>query len=674
MKTKHALRLAALVFVILHSSFGILHAQVPQIINYQGRIAVGTVNFNGSGAFKFALVNAAGTTTYWSNDGTSTAGSQPTAVVTLTVTKGLYSVLLGDTSLAGMTSAIPASVWSNADVRLRVWFNDGVNGSQLLSPDQRFAPNGYLPDAGVSNAKLANASVTVTPGTGLTGGGAVALGSAITLSANTGTAANQLVALNGSAQLPAVSGINLTNLNGANLTAASVPLAALGTNSVDSAKIVDGSILNADVNSAAGIAYSKLSLTGSLVNADIATGAGIADTKLATITSAGKVANSATTGSNTNTAGTLVLRDGSGNFAAGTITASLAGNATSATSFSGALAGDVTGTQGVTTVATVGGMTAAGVAIGANLANQATNLNTLSQIVRRDASGNFTAGTITASLAGNATSATTATTAGNVSGTVAIANGGTGATSAAGALTALGAASLAANSFTGAQSLNDVDMKLRGPAGTTSGLGWYGTGKTFALLAVDGPVLYGNTNGVLGTMSGGTRAVLNWSSDGRVGIGFPSPGRTLEVNGGVGGIGAYVNVSDARYKTDVDPIGGALEKITRLRGVTFDWRRAEFPDLKFDKGRQIGFIAQELREVLPEVVSENAKGFLSVAYSEVVPVLVEAVKEQQRNVAAKNAEIDALKVEMAKQKSRLDALEATLLKSRPATNNSITRP
>ena len=67
--------LAALLFVILHSSFGILHAQVPQIISYQGRVAVGTVNFDGTGQFKFALVNAAGTTTYWSNDGTGTEGS-----------------------------------------------------------------------------------------------------------------------------------------------------------------------------------------------------------------------------------------------------------------------------------------------------------------------------------------------------------------------------------------------------------------------------------------------------------------------------------------------------------------------------------------------------------------------------------------------------------------------
>ena len=67
-------------------------AQVPQLLNYQGRVAVGTTNFNGSGAFKFALVNTNGTTAYWTNDGTHLDGTEPTAAVTLPVTKGLYSV------------------------------------------------------------------------------------------------------------------------------------------------------------------------------------------------------------------------------------------------------------------------------------------------------------------------------------------------------------------------------------------------------------------------------------------------------------------------------------------------------------------------------------------------------------------------------------------------------
>ncbi len=59
-----------------------------------------------------------------------------------------------------MTSAIPASVWTNPDVRLRVWFNDGSNGSQLLTPDQRLAPTGYLADGAVAGPALATGAVT----------------------------------------------------------------------------------------------------------------------------------------------------------------------------------------------------------------------------------------------------------------------------------------------------------------------------------------------------------------------------------------------------------------------------------------------------------------------------------------------------------------------------------
>jgi hypothetical protein len=142
-------------------------------------------------------------------------------------------------------------------------------------------------------------------------------------------------------------------------------------------------------NNASGLLSSSL-----IVNADVAAGAGIVDTKLATISTAGKVANSATTATSTNTPNTIVLRDGSGNFAAGTITAALNGNATTATTavnFSGSLAGDVTGTQGATVVASVGGQTAANVAAATVLANNGTNLNTPNTLVKRDGTGSFAA-------------------------------------------------------------------------------------------------------------------------------------------------------------------------------------------------------------------------------------------------------------------------------------------
>ena len=149
----HLLLSAVLLFA------GSLPAQVPNLLSHQGRVAVNGTAFAGTGRFKFALVNASGFTTYWSNDGTSAAGSEPAAAVSLTVTNGLYSVLLGDVSLSGMAT-VPAAVFANADLRLRVWFNDGMLGFQQLTPDQRLAPNGYLPDGVITAAKLAPGAVS----------------------------------------------------------------------------------------------------------------------------------------------------------------------------------------------------------------------------------------------------------------------------------------------------------------------------------------------------------------------------------------------------------------------------------------------------------------------------------------------------------------------------------
>lgn len=122
----------------------------------------------------------------------------------------------------------------------------------------------------------------------------------------------------------------------------------------------------------------------------------------------------------TNTPSTLVFRDASGNFAANIITASLSGNATTATTannFSGSLSGDVSGTQGSTVVDTVGGSTAANIHSAELAANAATNVNTASTIVKRDASGNFAAGTITANISGNV-SGSAATFTGSLSGDI----------------------------------------------------------------------------------------------------------------------------------------------------------------------------------------------------------------------------------------------------------------
>lgn len=156
--------LSQFIAAVLLVSISPVLAAPPPIISYQGRVAVGNVNFTGTGQFKFALVNGAGLITYWSNDGTSVAGSQPTSWVTVNVASGLYTLLLGDTGITNMTT-IPAGVFANSDVRVRVWFNDGTHGFQQLPPDSRVASNGYafmastVPDGSITSAKIATGAV-----------------------------------------------------------------------------------------------------------------------------------------------------------------------------------------------------------------------------------------------------------------------------------------------------------------------------------------------------------------------------------------------------------------------------------------------------------------------------------------------------------------------------------
>ena len=148
-------------FAILSTCFFVyISFSVPPVINYAGQVAVDGEAFDGEGLFKFAIVNDSGSITYWSNDGNSTAGSEPTASVSVSVSGGLYSVLLGNSAIQGMYEIDTAVFQQNGDAKLRVWFNDGVNGFQQLTPDRPFASVPYAISAGnASYAEIAPGSI-----------------------------------------------------------------------------------------------------------------------------------------------------------------------------------------------------------------------------------------------------------------------------------------------------------------------------------------------------------------------------------------------------------------------------------------------------------------------------------------------------------------------------------
>ncbi|HYE32572.1 MAG TPA: tail fiber domain-containing protein [Methylomirabilota bacterium] len=236
----------------------------------------------------------------------------------------------------------------------------------------------------------------------------------------------------------------------------------------------------------------------------------------------------------------------------------------------------------------------------------------------------------------------------------------------------------------GAQYLGDHNIYLRGSPDRNHGLGYNSD--------ADGPALYGYSGGVLKTTINADKEVMRWTSDGRIGIGTSSPGKALHVksgqdtqlklekngvsraweigtdfNGNLGfasivgatygkssyisyGDGQYYVNSDARLKTDVEPIDGALEKTLKLRPVSYHFKTDDAGAM-----RSLGFLAQEIEGVLPEVTDEN-KGVKSVAYSEIVPVTVGAIQQLHAESERKERQIQELKSELQSLRAMVEKL------------------
>lgn len=102
--------------------------------------------------------------------------------------------------------------------------------------------------------------------------------------------------------------------------------------------------------------------------------------------------------------------------------------------------------------------------------------------------------------------------------------------------------------------------------------------------------------------------------------------------------GTLTELSDVRYKKNISTLANAVDKIKQLRGVTYNWI-----DERKGKKEQIGFVAQEVEKVFPQLVNTNDKGYKSVAYAHIVPVLVEAIKEQQQQIDELKKMVEELK-------------------------------
>jgi hypothetical protein len=139
------------------------------------------------------------------------------------------------------------------------------------------------------------------------------------------------------------------------------------------------------------------------------------------------------------------------------------------------------------------------------------------------------------------------------------------------------------------------------------------------------------------TESGGDMWVRSGSNlyynDGNVGIGTTTPIHKLDVNGSIRSTTTLV-VSDKRLKKDILPIENALDKILALNGITYNWNKDFDSTKKLDNNNHIGLIAQDVEKILSQVVSTESEGLQikSVSYSDIIPVLIEAIKEQQNQI------------------------------------------
>ncbi|MDB0031050.1 SUMF1/EgtB/PvdO family nonheme iron enzyme [Opitutales bacterium] len=137
----------------------------PQVLNYSGKISLSGQPYTGQAHFKFALVNRAGTVSYWTNDGNFTLIQEPPTAVSVTLTDGIYSVPLGNASLTNM-QAIPDQVFKDHnDAHLRIWFAQSASGPfELLSPDQAIGSVPYALNTNVAAGNSSSGNVSNSSG------------------------------------------------------------------------------------------------------------------------------------------------------------------------------------------------------------------------------------------------------------------------------------------------------------------------------------------------------------------------------------------------------------------------------------------------------------------------------------------------------------------------------
>lgn len=184
-------------------------------------------------------------------------------------------------------------------------------------------------------------------------------------------------------------------------------------------------------------------------------------------------------------------------------------------------------------------------------------------------------------------------------------------------------------------------------SGAKNIIGFSGTRLDFDVIGAGGP----------------TQTRMSILNNGNVGIGTTNPGSyKLYVSGSAFATGSWVS-SDKRYKNNIKRIDSALDKINAINGVTYGFKQKTINDIDFSElkqGNHLGFIAQDIEKVFPELVKKDDEGYYAVNYDGLIPVLVEAIKEQEGVIDEQEEEILQQKEQITDLQSRMEKLEALL--------------
>ena len=612
----------------------------------------------GSGSTNWVLTRASDADTYAPQSDTGLGGGDYFYVQSGTTGAGDSYVCTNTGTITFGTTAITFAQFSGA-----ITYTGGTNidvTGQVISLTGTVAPtNGGTGTATVTTGDLLYGSATNTwsklaagaayKSLVMNAGGTNVEWNAVSLN-QSGAVSGTLPATNGGTGLSAYtlgdtvysSAANTLSALAGNTTTTKKFLTQTGTGAASAAPAwgtIDGSDVSGNISGSAGSVANALTLgtylTGTSFNGSSAVTATVDATSA-------------------NTASKVVARDSSGNFSAGTITATLSGAATSATTATNVAGGAAnqlvyqtgsgatafataptvsssylnwngsafawsTITSGTVTSITAGTyLTGGTITTSGTIAVDATSANTASKVVARDASGNFSAGTITATLSGNATTASSLSNALTI---------GTG---------------LSGTSYNGSAA---VTIANTGVTSNVAGSGISVSGATGAVTITNSGVT-SNVAGTGVTVSGATGAVtisigqaVATSSNvqfNSVGVGTAGSGTAGEIRA-TNNITAYYS-SDIKFKENVRDIPNAAATAKAIGGKLFDWKDSYIEehggeDGYFIQKHDFGVIAQDVLAKFPVAVRTRPDGSLAVDYEKLSALALAALAEHEDRIA-----------------------------------------